>query len=73
MELSNFGILMAIFAACVLLVGLYMFTRHKIGLLTMRPAFKNLDKNQWRNIGRWTMATSIIIFLIAIAGFVFNI
>ena len=73
MELSNFGILMAIFAACVLLVGLYMFTGHKIGLLTMRPAFKNLSKEQWRNIGKWTMVTSVIIFLIAIAGFAFNI
>lgn len=73
MELSNFGILMAIFATCVLSAGLYMFTGHGIGLLTMRPAFKNLGKEQWRNIGKWTMIASIIIFLIAIAGFAFNI
>ena len=72
MELSNFGILMAIFATCVLLVGLYMFSGHKIGLMTLRPAFKNLTKEQWKNIGKWTMITSIIIFVIAIVGFVFN-
>ncbi|MBR3319254.1 hypothetical protein IKG06_01975 [Candidatus Saccharibacteria bacterium] len=73
MELSNFGILMAIFATCVLIVGLYMFSGHKIGLMTLRPAFKNLSKEQWKNIGKWTMIVSVIIFAIAVVGFVFNI
>lgn len=73
MELSNFGILMAIFATCVLLVGLYMFTGHKLGIMTARPAFKHLNKDQWRNIGKWTMVASIVIFVVAIVAFVFNI
>ena len=70
--MSGFGILMAIFATCVLLVGLYMFTGHKLGIMTMRPAFKNLSKAEWKNIGKWTMITSIFIFALAIAGFVFE-
>lgn len=73
MELSNFGILMAIFATCVLIVGLYMFSGHKIGLMTLRPAFKNLSKEQWKNIGKWTIIASVFIFAIAVVGFVFNI
>ena len=70
--MSGFGILMAIFATCVLLVGLYMFTGHKLGIMTARPAFKNLSKAEWKNIGKWTMITSILIFILAIVGFVFE-
>ena len=72
MELSNFGILMAIFATCVLLVGLYMFTGHKLGIFSLRPAFKNLTKDGWRKIGKWTMVVSFFIYALAIVGFIFN-
>ena len=70
--MSNFAILMFIFGGCVLLVGLYMFTGHKIELLTYRTAFRNLNKSEWKNIGKWTMISSIIIFIIAIIGWIFN-
>ncbi len=43
-----------------------MYTGHKIDILTGRVAFKNLNKSEWKNIGKWTMITSISIFLIAI-------
>ena len=68
--MSGFGILMAIFAGCVFLVGLYMFTGHKLGIMTGRPAFKNLSKAEWKNIGKWTMIVSFFIFALAIAGVV---
>ena len=71
--MSGFGILMAIFASCVLVVGLYMFTGHKFGIITARPAFKNLSKAEWKNIGKWTMVASFVIFVLAIAGFVFGL
>ncbi len=64
--MSNVSILFLIFGTCVLLVGLYMYTGHKIDILTGRVAFKNLNKSEWKNIGKWTMITSISIFLIAI-------
>ena len=70
--MSGFGILMAIFATCVLLTGIYMFTGHKLGIMTARPAFKNLSKAEWKNIGKWTMVVSFFIFALAIAGFVFE-
>ncbi len=71
--MNGFGILMLTFAVCVLLTGLYMFTGHKLGIMTGRPAFKNLSKAEWKNIGKWTMIVSILIFVLAIVGFVFDI
>ena len=70
--MSGFVILFLIFATCVLLVGLYMFTGHELGIMTLRPAFKNLTKEEWKNIGKWTMISSIFIYILAILGIVFN-
>ena len=70
--MSGFVILFLIFATCVLLVGLYMFTGHELDIMTLRPAFKNLTKEEWKNIGKWTMISSIFIYIIAILGIVFN-
>ncbi len=66
--MSGFSILFIIFATCVLLTGLYMFTGHKLGIMTYRAAFKNLSKEEWKNIGKWTMISSILIYVIAILG-----
>ena len=71
--MNGFAILMLIFGISVLLVGLYMYTGHKIELLTNRPAYKNLSIEEWKNIGKWTMITSIVIFLVAAIAYIFNI
>ncbi len=71
--MSESSILFLIFGTCVLLVGLYMFTGHKLGIFTMRPAFKNLNKDDWKNIGKWTMISSLIIYAIALLSWIFNI
>lgn len=71
--MSGFGILMLIFGLCVLLAGIYMFTGHKMGIFSLRPAFKNLSISEWKNIGKWTIIASIIIFIIAIIAIVFNV
>ena len=70
--MSRFGILMLIFGTCVLLTGLYMATGHKLGIMTGRPAFKNLTKDEWKNIGKWTMIVSIFIFIIGIIAIILN-
>ena len=70
--MSGFAILMFIFAGCVFLMGLYMFTGHKVGLLEGRVAFQNLKMSEWKNVGKWTMISSIFIFIIAIIGLIFN-
>ncbi len=71
--MNGFSILMFIFGICVLLVGLYMFNGHKIGMLAWRAPFIGVDKDGWKKIGKYTMIASIIIFLLAIIGLVFNI
>ena len=71
--MSGFGILFIIFGVCVFLTGLYAFTGHKIAILTERPSFKNIDINDWKNIGKWTMITSILIIIIGVLGIILNI
>ena len=70
--MSGFGLFMLIFGGCVFFTGLYAFTGHSIGILTERPAFKNLKKEEWKNIGKWTMIVSLFIILVGILGIVFN-
>ena len=70
--MNGFSILMFIFSLAIFLVGLYMFTGHKLGILTERVAFKNLNINEWKNIGKWTMITSIIPLILAVVGIIFN-
>ncbi len=66
--MNGFSILMTIFATCVLLVGIYMFTGNALSIMTFRPAFKNLSKDEWKNIGKWTMISSAFIYILAIVG-----
>ena len=47
--MNGFSILMLIFGTCVFLVGLFMYTGHKIDLLTGRAAYQNLKKSEWIN------------------------
>lgn len=70
--MNGFSILMFIFAISVFLMGLYMFTGHKVDMLSWRAEFKNLNKDDWKNVGKWTMIASIFIFIIAIIGWIFN-
>ena len=70
--MNGFSILMFIFGTCLLLIGFYMFRGHKVDILTARPAFKNLKKEEWQKIGKYTMIVSAFIFLLAIIGIIFN-
>lgn len=70
--MSGFGILMIIFATCVLLVGLYMYTGHKLNIFEYRAAFKHLKISEWKNIGKWTIIVSFFIYILGIIGIIFN-
>ena len=70
--MSGFSILFFIFATAVLLTGFYMYRGNKLSIVTYRAAFRNLTKNQWINIGKWTMISSILIYILAIIGYIFN-
>ena len=71
--MNGFSILFFIFGICVFLVGLYAFTGHELSIMTYRAAFRNLNKEQWKNIGKWTMIASIFIFVIAVIGLFLDI
>ena len=64
--MNNISILMFIFGFCVLLVGFYMYKGHKLNALSWRAPYQHLSKNEWKNIGKWTMISSLFIFLIGI-------
>ena len=70
--MKYFGILMLIFATGVLLIGLYMFKGHKIDAISWRAQYKNLSKNEWKNIGKWTMIVSIFIYIIALISIIID-
>ncbi len=71
--MNGFSILMFIFATCVLLMGFYMYKGHKVEMLAWKAAFKGLTKEGWKNVGKWTMISSIIIYIIAIIGLFLDI
>jgi hypothetical protein len=49
-----------------------MFTGHKLGIMTARPAFKNLNKSEWKNIGKWVLIVRVFIYLLGIIAIIFN-
>ncbi len=42
-------------------------------MLSWKAAFKNLTKEEWKNIGKWTMIVSSIPFILAIIGLFLDI
>ena len=70
--MSGFSILMIIFGIAILLTGLYMYTGHKLGIMTYRAAFRNLKVSEWKNIGKWTMVSSLVPIVLAILGIIFK-
>lgn len=63
---------MLIFATAVILIGLFMYTGHKLEILTIRPAFKNLSIDDWKKIGKYTMIVSFFIYFLGILGLIFD-
>ena len=70
--MSGFGILMLIFAVSVFLVGLYMYTGHKLNIIAWKAAFKGLTIDGWKKVGKYTMIVSAFILLLGIVGIIFN-
>ena len=70
--MNGLSILMFIFAICIFLTGLYMFTGHKLSIM-WQSTFKHLTIDEWKNVGKWTMISSLIPLIIAVLGVLFNI
>ena len=66
--MNGFSCLMFIFAAAIILAGLYIYKGHNSKILLWRGYDKNASKEQLKNIGKWTMITSIIPVILGIIG-----
>lgn len=72
--MSGFSILMFIFGLLVFLAGLYLYTGHKNELLLWRVHdIKKFTIEETIEVGKWTMISSIILFLLAIIGFLLGV
>ena len=70
--MNGFSTLMFIFSLCIFLVGIYMYKGNELKIISWKAAFKGLNKNGWKNVGKWTMITGIIPFILAILGIIFD-
>ena len=68
--MNGLTILMFIFALGIFLCGLYLFTGHKSELLLWKNHnVKDMSLEEVKNVGKWTMISSIIPIIIGIIGF----
>ena len=69
----NLAILMFIFGLLILLAGLYLYTGHKNEVLLWKVHdIKNFPMSEVKKVGKWTMITSLIPFIIAILSILFG-
>lgn len=66
--MNGLTILMFIFAFLIILAGLYIYTGHNSELLIWRGYNKNASKEELKNIGKWTMLSSIVPIIVGIIG-----
>lgn len=66
MNINGLTILMFVFGLGILLAGLYLFTGHDSELLLWKDHKKHHSKEELRTIGKWTMISSIIPFIVSI-------
>ena len=72
--MNGFSTLMLIFGALIFLAGLHLYKGHKNELLLWKvPDIKKFTKKETINVGKWTMISSIIPFILAIIGFFLDI
>ena len=67
-----FSIFMFIFGALIFIAGLYIYKGHNSEVLIWKGHNKNATKEELKNIGMWTMIASLVPFILAILGIIFN-
>lgn len=66
----GFSCLMLIFGILISLAGYYIYTGHNSELLLWKTYRKDTPKSELREIGKWTMISSLIPLLLSLIGFV---
>ena len=71
--MGGFSILMFVFGILIFLAGLYLYTGHKSELLLWKVHdIKKFSMKETINVGKWTMISSLIPFLLGILGILFK-
>ena len=71
---NGLSILMLIFSVSIFLAGLYIYTGHDSSVLLWKVHYsRKLTNEELKNIGKWTMITSVIPLIIAVIGFFLDI
>ncbi len=72
--MSGFSFLMLIFCILIFLVGLYTYTDHKSYFFLWRVNnMRTITRKQLKDIGKWTMISSIIPLFVSILGMILGI
>ena len=72
--MNGFSILMFIFAFFVFIAGLYIYTGHRNELLLWKTHdVKKLTLAELKNIGKWTLIASLLIFVIGLIVMILDI
>ena len=67
-----FSIIMIIFGLLIFLAGLYTYKGHNSELLLWKGYNKNATKEELKNVGMWIMISSLVPFILAILGIIFQ-
>lgn len=71
--MNGFSILMLIFGGLILIAGIVLYTGHKDEVLLWKVHdIKRFPISKVKQIGKWVMIVSIIPFILAILGMIFN-
>ena len=70
---KGFSLIMLVFGVLILLAGIYIFKGHNSKILLWKGYNENTTKSDLKIIGKWTMITSIIPFILSIIGLIFDI
>ncbi len=72
--MNGFSCLMLIFSILIFLAGLYLYTGHKNEVLLWKVHdIKKITIEEVKNIGKWTIITSIIPLILSILGLFLDI
>ena len=72
--MNGFSCLMFIFAFLIFIAGIYLYTGHKNELLLWKVHdIKNFTKKETKNVGKWTMISSLAPLILAIIGLFLDI
>ena len=67
--MNGFSCLMFIFAFLIFIAGIYLYTGHKNELLLWKVHdIKKFTIEETKNVGKWTMISSLVPLILAIIG-----